>query len=411
MYTTLFFVILIILVADFMLERFVGYLNTTSQTDEIPGEMKDYYDAGQYARQQAYQRTNYRFGLIASGFSFLLIIAMLVFFGFAWLNNFVAGITAQPVWQALLFFGILAIVSDIVSLPFNIYHTFVIEEKFGFNKTTVKTYITDRIKEGLLSLVVGGAILALIVWIYGATGRYFWLIAWGVLAAFSLFMSLFYSSLIVPLFNKQTPLEEGELRNAIQQFAGKTGFKLDNIFVIDGSKRSTKANAYFTGLGPKKRIVLYDTLISEMTVDEIVAVLAHEIGHYKKKHIIVSLILSLLQMAVLLFLFSLVSQSPAVGKALGVETPNFHIGLLAFAILYSPVSMVVGIFLQMISRRNEFQADAFAAVNYKPEPLITALKKLAVKNLSNLTPHPAYVFFNYSHPPLLKRIEYLRKFE
>jgi len=239
----------------------------------------------------------------------------------------------------------------------------------------------------------------------------FWIYAWLVVAVFSIFMSMFYSNLIVPLFNKQTPLKEGELRSSIEDFAQKVGFKLDNIFVIDGSKRSAKANAYFTGLGPKKRIVLYDTLINDMETDELVAVLAHEIGHYKKNHIIQGLIISLIQTGIVLFIFSLLIDSPLLSKALGVEEPNFHIGLIAFGILYSPVSFVLGIFMNMLSRKNEYQADAFAAKNYRPEALASALKKLSVKNLSNLTPHPKYVFFNYSHPPLLERLNHLKTFE
>ena len=218
-------------------------------------------------------------------------------------------------------------------------------------------------------------------------------------------MAMFYSNLIVPLFNKQTPLEDGELRNAIREFSEKVGFRLDNIFVIDGSKRSSKANAYFTGLGSKKRIVLYDTLIAEMSTEEIVAVIAHEIGHYKKKHVLQGLILGLVQTGILLFLFSIFMENPHISRALGVEEPNFHIGIIAFSILYSPVSMVTGLFMNALSRRNEYQADAFAAELYIPRALASALRKLAVKNLSNLTPHPAYVFFNYSHPPLLQRLE------
>ncbi|MFW6246036.1 MAG: M48 family metallopeptidase, partial [Tangfeifania sp.] len=301
--------------------------------------------------------------------------------------------------------------SDILNLPFSIYDTFVIEEKYGFNKTTPKTFVFDKIKGWLLGAIIGGGLLALIIFIYQKTQDMFWIYAWLVVAVFSIFMSMFYSNLIVPLFNKQTPLEEGELRTAIENFAEKVGFKLDNIFVIDGSKRSAKANAYFTGLGPKKRIVLYDTLIDDMKTDELVAVLAHEIGHYKKNHIIQGLIISLVQTGIVLFIFSLLIDSPHLSRALGVEEPNFHIGLIAFGILYSPVSFVLGIFMNKLSRKNEYQADAFAAENYKPEALASALKKLSVKNLSNLTPHPKYVFFNYSHPPLLERLRYLKKFE
>jgi STE24 endopeptidase len=239
----------------------------------------------------------------------------------------------------------------------------------------------------------------------------FWIYAWAVVSGFSVFMALFYSDLIVPLFNKQKPLEEGELRDAIEAFSKRVGFKLKNIYVIDGSKRSTKANAYFTGLGAKKRIVLYDTLIEDLETEELVAVLAHEIGHNKKKHVVQGLLLSLIQTGIVLFIFSLLIDNPQLSQALGVDEPNFHIGLVAFGILYSPVSFVLGIFMNMLSRKNEYQADEFAARNYKPEALASALKKLSVKNLSNLTPHKTYVFFHYSHPTLLQRLAFLKQFE
>lgn len=411
MYTTLFYVILIIIIADYLLDRYIGYLNTTRWSDRLPDELTGIYDAEKYARQQAYQRENYRFGLAASGLNLVLILAMMLLSGFAFVNDLAASVSMIPALWALLFFGLLLLAAEIINLPLGIYDTFVIEEKYGFNRTLAKTFVLDKLKGWLLTLLFGGGILALIIWIYGNTGRWFWLVAWGALALFSVFMSMFYSQIIVPLFNKQTPLPDGELRDAISSFAAGVGFRIDNIYVIDGSKRSAKANAYFTGLGAKKRIVLYDTLIEEMTTEEIVAVLAHEIGHYRKRHVVQGLVLGLLQTGLLLFLFSVFVESPEVSRALGVEEPNFHIGLVAFTLLYSPVSMATGILLNMLSRRNEYQADAFAAEHYGPVPLASALKKLSVKNLSNLTPHPAYVFFNYSHPPLLQRLEQIKKFE
>lgn len=411
MYSILFLVILVIIVADFLIDRYVDYLNTTRWSDRLPDEVKGIYDEKKYAQQQAYQRENHRFGLLTSTFNFVLVLGMLLLFGFAWLNSVVLGWTASPVWAALLFFGILMMAAEVVNLPFAWYDTFVIEEKYGFNQSSVSTFVFDKLKGWALTMVLGGALLALIVWLYGQAGSWFWVVAWVVLSGFSVFMAMFYSSLIVPLFNKQTPLGEGELRTAIEEFSGKVGFKIDNIFVIDGSRRSSKANAYFTGLGSKKRIVLYDTLIEEMTTGELVAVLAHEIGHYSKRHVVQGLFLGIAQTGLLLFLFSVVMKSPAISQALGVEQPNFHIGMIAFSILYSPLSMVTGLAMNRLSRKNEFEADAFAAENYSPTPLITALKKLSVKNLSNLTPHPVYVTFNYSHPPLLQRLEHLHKFE
>ncbi|GAP67944.1 Zn-dependent protease with chaperone function [Bacteroidales bacterium 6E] len=411
MYSILFIVILVIIVADFLIDRYVDFLNTTRWSDRLPDEVKGIYDEKKYAQQQAYQRENHRFGLLTSTFNFVLVLGMLLLFGFAWLNSVVLGWTASPVWAALLFFGILMMAAEVVNLPFAWYDTFVIEEKYGFNQSSVRTFVFDKLKGWALTMVLGGALMALIVWLYGKAGSWFWVVAWAVLSGFSVFMAMFYSSLIVPLFNKQTPLGEGELRTAIEEFSGKVGFKIDNIFVIDGSRRSSKANAYFTGLGSKKRIVLYDTLIEEMTTEELVAVLAHEIGHYRKRHVVQGLFLGIAQTGLLLFLFSVVMKSPAISQALGVEQPNFHIGMIAFSILYSPLSMVTGLAMNRLSRKNEFEADAFAAENYSPTPLITALKKLSVKNLSNLTPHPVYVTFNYSHPPLLQRLEHLHKFE
>ena len=411
MHEIIFWIIIAIIVLDFLFENYLDYLNTTRMSKKLPDEVKDIYDEEKYKKQQAYQKENQRFGMITGTFSFVLILVMFLFYGFAYFDSLVWGITSNSILAALLFFGILMFASDILNIPFSIYDTFVIEEKYGFNKTTPKTFVLDEIKGWVLGAIIGGGLLALVIFIYQKTQNMFWIYAWLVVAVFSIFMSMFYSNLIVPLFNKQTPLKEGELRTAIEEFAQKVGFKLDNIFVIDGSKRSAKANAYFTGLGPKKRIVLYDTLINDMETDELVAVLAHEIGHYKKNHIIQGLIISLIQTGIVLFIFSLLIDSPLLSKALGVEEPNFHIGLIAFGILYSPVSFVLGIFMNMLSRKNEYQADAFAAENYKPEALASALKKLSVKNLSNLTPHPRYVFFNYSHPPLLQRLRHLKKFE
>jgi len=305
MHEILFWIIIGIIVVDFIFEKYLDYLNTTTMSDVLPDEVKGIYDEGKYKKQQAYQRENNRFGLISSSFSFALTLAMFLFYGFAFVDNLAWGFTASAILAALFFFGLIMFASDLLSLPFSVYDTFVIEEKYGFNKTTPKIFVFDTIKGWLLGAVIGGGLLAIIILIYQKTQNMFWIYAWMLVSAFSVFMLLFYSNLIVPLFNKQTPLEAGELRDAIQKFSDKVGFKLDNIFVIDGSKRSTKANAYFTGFGAKKRIVLYDTLINDMTTNELVAVLAHEIGHYKKHHVIWSLLLGTLQTGIVLFIFSL----------------------------------------------------------------------------------------------------------
>ncbi len=411
MHQLIFWIIIAIIVGNFLFENYLEYLNIKNMGKRLPPELEGIYNKEKYKKQQAYQKENHSFGMISGIVSFLLILGMFLFYGFAFVDSLVWKITSSSILAALLFFGIILFASHLIHLPFSVYDTFVIEEKYGFNKTTLKTFILDEIKGLFLGAIIGGGLLALIVFIYQKTQNMFWIYAWAVVAFFSIFMTLFYSSLIVPLFNKQTPLEEGELRNAIQKFAEKAEFKLDNIFVINGSKRSSKANAYFTGFGGKKRIVLYDTLIEEMQKEEIVAVLAHEIGHYKKKHVLQGLIISLLQTGIVFFIFSLLIDNPYLSRALGVEEPNFHIGLIAFGILYSPVSFVLGIFMNRLSRKNEYQADGFAAQEYNPNSLATALKKLSQKNLSNLTPHPLYVFFNYSHPPLLHRLKHLEKFK
>lgn len=411
MHEILFWIIIGIIVVDFLFEKYLSYLNTTTMSEVLPEELKGIYDEEKYRKQQAYQRENQRFGLISDSFSVAVTLAMFLFYGFAYVDNLAWGMTANAIVAALIFFGLIMFVSNVLEIPFSAYDTFKIEEKYGFNKTTPKTFISDIVKGWMVGGIIGGGLLAVIILIYQKTQEMFWIYAWIVVSVFSVFMAMFYSSLIVPLFNKQTPLPAGELRDAIQQFSEKAGFRLDNIFVIDGSKRSTKANAYFTGLGSKKRIVLYDTLINDMETDELVAVLAHETGHYKKKHVRQGLLISLVHTAIVLFLFSLLIKSPALSRALGVDEPNFHIGLVAFGILYSPVSFVLGIFMNLLSRRNEYQADAFAAQHVQPEALASALKKLSVKNLSNLTPHPLYVFFNYSHPTLLQRLSHLKTFE
>ncbi len=408
MSSLIFTTIIAILVLSFILERILEYLNYTRYGQKLPREVKDVYDDERYAKAQQYNKVNYRFSTLTSSFSFLLIIGMLYFEGFAFVDHLARQVTTYPVGVALVFFGILMAASDLLNTPFALYDVFVIEEKFGFNKTSPKTFMLDKLKNWMLAIILGGGILALIVWIYEATGPWFWIIGWGVVSLFSIFMSMFYSTLIVPLFNKQTPLEEGELRHKIEEMSQKAGFKLQNIFVIDSSKRSTKANAYFSGLGPKKRIVLFDTLIEDLDNDEIVSVLAHEIGHYKKKHTLQSMLISILHTGLVFFLLSLLVDNPALSKALGAEQSSFHLGLITFGILYSPISLILGLAMNMLSRKNEYQADRFAARIGWANDLIRSLKKLSGKNLSNLTPHPAYVFVHYSHPPLISRIKALK---
>ena len=404
---TVFFIILVILTADFVSERILSALNVKSSIKPIPDLLSGIYDQDKYQKQQSYFRANTRFGLLTSTVSFLVIFLMIVFGGFGWLDGIVQRWTANPILVSLVFFGILFLANDIISTPFEIYDTFVIEERFGFNKTTPKTFIFDKLKGYVLAAILGGGILALIMWLYRLNPQYFWLIAWACVTAVSLFFSLFYSELIVPLFNKQTPLEAGELRDAIEKFSKKAGFELKNIFVIDGSKRSTKANAYFTGFWKKKRIVLYDTLINDLDTAEIVAVLAHEAGHSKYKHTLRNILINLPYTLLMFFLLGLILRSDVLAQALGGKEASFHLNILAFGILYSPVSMMLGLAMNVLSRKHEYQADGYVKENKMGEQLISALKKISSKSLSNLTPHPAYVFVNYSHPTLLQRVEKL----
>ena len=405
----IFSIIVVFLCLDFMLERVLESLNSKHMSPVLPDSLKGIYEEKEYSRFQSYKRENGRLDSWSSGVGFVVMIVFLVAGGFGWYNSWVVSLTDSVVWQTILFVVGLSVVSSVLDIPFDYYATFRIEEKYGFNKTTRRGYWLDAVKELFLSLVLGGVLLALVVWFYTWAGTYFWLYAWGAVTLFSVFMAMFYSQLIVPLFNKQTPLQEGSLRNKIQAFAGKVGFKLDNIYVIDGSKRSTKANAYFTGLGPKKRVVLYDTLIDELTEEEIVAVLAHEVGHYKKRHTLRSMVVSVIQMGVLFWLFSLCVNNAALSEALGGDRAYFQLGLIAFAILYSPVNLILGIGMNVWSRSNEYEADAFAARYYEGDYLVSGLKKISVKSLSNLTPHPLYEYIYYSHPSLLKRIDAIKR--
>lgn len=404
----LFYIIISILLVQFIIEAVLEDLNAKHYTDAVPSELSDVFDKEEYQKSQEYKKTNYRFGMVSAVFSLCLTLMFLIFGGFDWVDAIARDFSDNPIVIALIFFGIIMIGNDIFTTPFSYYHTFVIEEKFGFNKSTRKLFWADKIKGWVMMVLLGGGILALIIWFFQWAGTHFWIYAWALIAVFSLFMNLFYSKLIVPLFNKQTPLAEGSLKSKIEAYAKKVGFELKNIFVIDGSKRSTKANAYFSGFGKEKRITLYDTLINDLEEDEIVAVLAHEVGHYKRKHIIFNLSASILLTGFTLFILSIFINNPELSLAIGVSQPSFHAALIGFGILYSPISEITGLVMNAMSRKFEFQADNFAKITFAPKPLITSLKKLSKNSLSNLTPHPAYVFMHYSHPTLMSRIQNLK---
>ena len=397
-------IILLVVVLDFVWTQYLAYRNRKRMSPDIPPLLEGIYDKDEYARQQAYQKINSRFGLYTSLFSFIVMLLVLSLGIFGWLDGLLRQFINNEVLLTLAFFGIVYIVNDIITLPFSYYATFVIEERFGFNKSTKAVFWFDQLKGLLLTTILGGIILALLVWFYETLGTYAWLYAWGAVTVFSLFMTLFYSNIIVPLFNKQTPLEDGELRGAIEAFSREAGFSIKNIYVMDASKRSSKANAYFTGFGAKKRIVLFDTLINDLSTSEIVAVLAHEIGHYKKRHTLQGMFISIFYTGIILFLLSWFLDNEAIAVALGGKEASFHLGLIAFSVLFTPVSMIIGLFSSMHSRKNEYQADAYAAGFGLADSLISGLKKLSVKSLSNLNPDPLYVSFYYSHPTLLQRM-------
>lgn len=407
MHNAIFYLIILIPVAGYLTERYLEHLNSRMWSDNVPEKLKGICGEEDYRKSQLYDRDNKKLSFWSSSFNIVVILAMIIAGGFSLVDGIARSVSMNLVVIALIFFGIIGFASDIINIPFSWYDSFVLEKKYGFNTMTIRTFITDHIKSWFIAILVGIPVLGLITWFYYKTGTRFWLYAWGLITLFSVFMNFFYSELIVPLFNKQTPLEQGSLRDKIEKFATGTGFKLRNIYVIDGSKRSTKSNAYFSGFGPKKRVVLYDTLLKDLSEDEIVAVLAHEIGHYKKKHVLLMLVASFFLTGFMLYLFSLVVNHPELSRALGTNKSSFHLGLIVFGILYSPLSLVIGLVSNYISRRNEFSADRFAGERYNPAFLASALKKLSVKNLSNMLPHPVYVFFHYSHPPLLQRLEKL----
>jgi STE24 endopeptidase len=408
---TILIIILVIISVDFILEQTLDYLNLKKQKKELPSELKGIYDQEKYEKSVNYQKTQTRFSFITSSFGFVLSFAVLATGFFGVIDEWLRAYVEAPLLLALAFFGVIYVVSDILNTPFQYYSTFVIEEKFGFNKTTPRLFFIDKLKGYLLAILIGGTIMWILLYLIISIGQNFWIYFWIAVSLFILFINMFYTSLIVPLFNKLTPLEEGELKTAIEEYSRKVKFPLDNIFVIDGSKRSSKANAFFSGIGKKKKIVLYDTLIANHTTGELVAVLAHEVGHFKKKHIISGFVLSILQVGIMLFIMSWMIFNPMLSEALGGTRNAIHLNLLAFAILYSPISKITGILMNKFSRKNEYEADTYAAETFDARALREALKKLSVNNLSNLMPHPAYVFFHYSHPPTLKRLHFLKRFE
>lgn len=403
------YLIIGLVVFNYLFSTVLDFVNAKNWRTEIPPIMKDYYNKEKYVKAKNYSKEKGRVSLISSTISSSITILFLASGGYGWLNNTISNYYEIPFLKSGFFFLALFILSDVISIPFSCFNTFVIEEKYGFNKMTVKTFVMDKIKGYLLTIIVGGLLLFGAIYLVSILEKGFWIWLWISLSLLMVFVNMFYADLIVPIFNKLTPLETGSLRDKIESYTKKIGYSLKNIYIIDGSKRSSKANAFFSGLGPRKTIALYDTLVDNHTEEELVAVLAHEVGHYKKKHVFTSLFLSIFQLGLMCFLLEICLKVGEISQALGGEEIEFHLGLIAFGILYSPLGTILSILMNLNSRRNEFEADAFAKETYDGVALATALKNLSVDSLSNLYPHPFYIFIHYSHPPLLKRLKALNE--
>jgi STE24 endopeptidase len=404
------FLILLFLVGAYILDMATSYMNLKAMQAELPEEFKDSYDAEKYRTSQEYTKAGTRFSFLTESLGTLGLIAFILIGGFPYIDDMARSFGFGETVTGLVFFGLLFLLSDILSLPAELYRTFVLEERFGFNNTTPKLFVADKLKGYALMIVLGAPIGAAVLWFFASLGDFAWLTAWVVVTLFLIAMQYLAPTLILPLFNTFTPLEDGELRRSLESYANSQGFELSGLFVMDGSKRSKKSNAFFTGFGKRKRVALFDTLIENHSVEEITAVLAHEIGHYKKKHIITGLVTGILRMGLIFYLISFFLGNEALFAAFGMETLSVHAGLVFFFLLYTPLGMLLGLGAQILSRKHEYEADNFAVTTMKKrEPMIAALKKLSVDNLSNLTPHPAYVFINYSHPPVAERIRAIRE--
>ncbi len=400
-----------VLLVSWGVHLFLEIKNTASLTPELPREFVSDYSPDEYAVSQAYARARAHLDMVHATFDVFILLVFLWAGGFAWLDSVVESMGFHhPVAAGLVYFGFLGMGGDILSLPFSLYQTFVLEERFGFNTITPALFWLDKGKSYLLACLLGGTLLGAVVWFFGQMGVYAWIGCWVFTTLFMTGMQYLAPRFILPLFNTFTPLPEGEIKDAIMGFARKAGFSLSGIFVMDGSKRSTKSNAFCTGLGNKKRIALFDTLLKNQTIPELVAILAHEIGHAQHKHLLKGLLVQTCKTGVIFLFMGMVIRSPELFRAFGITQPSVHTGLVIFALLYTPVSLVLGPFSAYVSRKHEFQADAFAARTLDdPLAMISALKKLSVSNRSNLTPHPWYVAFYYSHPPVLQRIRAIRK--
>ena len=403
----LIYIFIFFILFGFVFSSILEYVNSKNWKDSVPDSLKDFYKESDYKKAKSYKLDRDRVSLISSLISTILTIIFIFSGVYGKVSDYSLYYFDSPFLQSASFFLFFLMISTIINLPISYYSIFTIEEKYGFNKSTLSTFIKDKIKGLIISLLIGGFILYISIQLYKFFEANFWLWLWVFLSAIIIFTNIFYTTLIVPIFNKLSPLEEGSLKNKIEKYSKKIGYSLDKIFVIDGSKRSSKANAFFSGLGPKKTIALFDTLIDKHEEDELVAVLAHEVGHYKKNHIKQGLLLSILQVGIICYILQLCLNEPNLSLALGGLESSFHLSLIAFSFLFSPLSIIIGIGMNIFSRKNEYEADKYAKETYNGESLKNALKKLSSDSLTNLYPHPLYVFVHYSHPPLLKRLEAL----
>ena len=402
---TYYFIIIGALIVEYLLSTISSVLNMNSITSTIPDGFQEFYDDKKYSKSQEYLKDKTKLGLYSSTFSLILTLIVIHFGLFGFLDEFVRSNSTHYIISGLLFFGILFLINDILNIPFSLYSTFVVEEKYGFNKTSIHTFIADKCKGYGLTIVFGSAIMVPVFYFFNTFQDNGWWIAWALITAFMIAVQPLFVHVIAPMFNKFTPLDEGDLKTAIEEFANKVGFPIGRIDVMDGSKRSAHSKAYFSGFGKSRRIALFDTLLDKHSTEEIVSVVAHEIGHYKKKHIIIGTVLGVIESGIMLFIFNLFMNDSDLFAVFSVDTVSIYCGLVFFSMLYSPINMVTSIFTTAMSRKNEFEADAYALeTTQKPEPLISMLKGLSASNLSHLTPHPLMVFLSYSHPPVVDRI-------
>jgi STE24 endopeptidase len=396
------------IIFNYALNGLADYLNLTMLRNDLPEAFRGVYDSDRYRKSQQYLKINTRFGWITATFDVAVILIFWFAKGFPLLDEWVRSFNYGPVITGLIYMAVLLLFKGVLSLPFSLYATFVIEERFGFNQTTWTTFVMDLAKGLLLTVLLGAPLLAGILAFFVHAGTNAWWYCWIAVTLYMLGVQFIAPTWIMPLFNKFTPLEAGELKSAILSYAGSINFPIENVYVMDGSRRSSKSNAFFTGFGKHRRIVLFDTLIKQHTTGELLAVLAHEMGHFKKKHILQTMVLGILQMGIMLYLLSIFISYQGLFDAFYMPQKSVYAGLIFFAMLYSPLDFFIGIFMQMLSRRNETEADRFSAeTTHDPQSMVAALKKLSVHNLTNLRPHPVYVFLNYSHPPVLQRISEL----